>query len=209
MGKTKRKRSLAARPRSRKAKTETRPSHWVVNRRTHRLQGARFVASPNFDARPDPADISLLVIHAISLPPDQFGGPYVRQLFTNLLDPKSHPYFEKIKDLKVSAHLFISRAGAVTQFVTFDQRAWHAGASTFGGRQRCNDFSIGIELEGCDSQPFERAQYRTLIAVTKALMQAYSQILPAHIVGHSDIAPGRKTDPGPHFDWQGFQNAFF
>ncbi len=169
--------------------------------------GARFVASPNFDARPDPADISLLVIHAISLPPDQFGGPYVKQLFTNRLDPSAHAYFETLKDLKVSAHLFIARDGALTQFVPFDRRAWHAGVSTFGGRQRCNDFSIGIELEGCDSQPFERAQYRALTVATKALLHAYPHLLPAHIVGHSDIAPGRKTDPGPHFDWEGFLNA--
>jgi len=178
-----------------------------VNLHAHRLTGARFVASPNFDARPDPADISLLVIHAISLPPDQFGGTFVQQLFTNKLKPKAHPYFEKIKDLKVSAHLFIARGGAVTQFVPFDQRAWHAGASSFGGRQRCNDFSIGIELEGCDSQPFETAQYKTLVAATKSLMLAYPRILPAHIVGHSDIAPGRKTDPGPHFDWTKYLDA--
>lgn len=179
----------------------------MVNPRTHRLTGARFVGSPNFDARPDSADISLLVIHAISLPPDQFGGAFVQQLFTNKLDPKTHPYFEKIKDLKVSAHLFIARTGAVTQFVPFDQRAWHAGASSFGGRQRCNDFSIGIELEGCDSQPFQAAQYRALISITKALLQAYPHLLPAHIVGHSDIAPGRKTDPGPHFDWAKYLDA--
>jgi AmpD protein len=171
------------------------------------LEGARFVASPNFDARPDEADISLLVIHAIALPPDQFGGSHVHQFFTNRLNPRAHPYFETIKALKVSAHLFIARDGAVTQFVPFHQRAWHAGVSTFGGRQRCNDFSIGIELEGGDRQPFERAQYRTLTAITKALMQAYPQILPAHIVGHSDIAPGRKTDPGPHFDWDIYLNA--
>ncbi len=172
-----------------------------------RLSGARFVASPNFDARPDPADISLLVIHAISLPPDQFGDRHVEKLFTNRLNPKAHPYFETIKDLKVSAHLFIARTGAVTQFVPFDQRAWHAGASNFGGRQRCNDFSIGIELEGSDSQPFERAQYKSLVAVTQALLKAYPRILPAHIVGHSDIAPGRKTDPGPHFDWGRYLDA--
>lgn len=183
------------------------PSRFVVNRIAHRLRGVRFVASPNFNHRPDAADLSLLVIHAISLPPDRFGGPYVEQFFTNTLNPAAHPYFATIKDLKVSAHLFVARDGTVTQFVPFHRRAWHAGKSVFEGRADCNDYSIGIELEGSDSQRFESAQYRTLIGLTKALRRAYPRITPDRIVGHSDIAPGRKTDPGPQFDWERYRRA--
>ena len=179
-------------------------ARYAVQRATHRLAGARWVPSPNCDARPDPADVSLLVVHAISLPPGQFGGPWVDRLFTNALDPKAHPYFEKIRELKVSSHLCIFRTGAVRQYVSFDRRAWHAGESVFGGRARCNDFSIGIELEGADDAPFEAAQYRCLATVAAALLRAYPAITPARIVGHSDIAPGRKTDPGPRFDWLRF-----
>ena len=175
-----------------------------VDRSTHRLKDVRFVASPNCDDRPDPADISLLVIHSISLPPAQFGGPFVEKFFTNSLDPAMHPYFRTIKDLKVSAHCVIDRAGVITQYVPFDRRAWHAGESRFDDRGRCNDFSIGIELEGSDDQPFTDAQYLHLARVTRALLLAYPKITPARIAGHSDIAPGRKTDPGPHFDWDGF-----
>jgi len=172
-----------------------------VDPSTHRLREVRFVASPNCDERPDPSDISLLVVHNISLPPGEFGGPSVEMLFTNALDWDAHPYFGTIRDLKVSAHCFIARDGAVTQFVPFDQRAWHAGQSTFEGRSRCNDFSIGIELEGTDDREFTEAQYVQLSRVAAALMRAYPKITRDRIAGHSDIAPGRKTDPGPHFDW--------
>jgi AmpD protein len=175
-----------------------------VDPATHRLRGVRFVASPNCDARPDPSDISLLVLHNISLPPGEFGGGYVEQLFANRLDWNAHPYFATIRDLKVSAHAFIDRAGAVTQFVPFDRRAWHAGQSSFEGRERCNDFSIGIELEGADDRAFTEAQYVQLSRVARALMRAYPKITRDRITGHSDVAPGRKTDPGPRFDWQSF-----
>ncbi len=165
------------------------------------LATARRVLSPNHDARPDPTDISLLVIHGISLPPDQFGGPWIDALFTNTLDPQMHPYFASIASLRVSTHLLIRRDGAVTQYVPFTQRAWHAGVSQFEGRERCNDFSIGIELEGTDTHAYTRKQYERLARVTRTLLQAYPQIDMSRIVGHSDIAPGRKTDPGPCFDW--------
>lgn len=172
-----------------------------VDRATHRLRGARFRPSPNCDARPDPADISLLVVHAISLPPGRFGGPWIDHLFANTLDAAADPYFREIHHLRVSSHLCLFRTGAVTQYVSFDRRAWHAGESRFGGRVRCNDFSIGIELEGSDDQPFTDRQYRRLAAIARVLLRAYPGITPARIVGHSDVAPGRKTDPGPHFDW--------
>lgn len=154
--------------------------------------------SPNFDARPAGGDISLIVIHAISLPPDQFGGPGVEELFTNRLDPCAHPYYAEICHLRVSAHFFIRRDGELVQFVSTRERAWHAGVSSWAGRERCNDFSIGIELEGCDTQPFEAAQYRVLKQLLRTLVAAYPV---AAVVGHSDVAPGRKTDPGPFFDW--------
>ena len=177
---------------------------YAVRRATHRLSGARWLPSPNCDARPHPADVSLLVVHAISLPPGRFGGRWIDALFSNTLDPAAHPYFGRIRQLKVSSHLCLFRDGAVRQYVAFDRRAWHAGESAFEGRARCNDFSIGVELEGCDEQPFEARQYRRLAQVAGALMRAYPAITPARIVGHSDIAPGRKTDPGPHFDWARF-----
>jgi AmpD protein len=167
----------------------------------HRLRGASFTPSPNADARPDPADISLIVVHAISLPPGRFGGGWIDRLFANRLEPDAHPYFAQIRDLKVSSHLCIFRDGAIRQYVPFHRRAWHAGESRFDGRGRCNDFSIGIELEGTDEVPFTDAQYRRLGAAACALLRAYPKVTPARIVGHSDIAPGRKTDPGPHFDW--------
>ena len=173
------------------------------------VRGARQVASPNCDARPDAQDISLLVIHNISLPPGKFGGPQVEQLFTNRLDPAEHPYFETIRGLKVSAHLFINRRGRVTQFVPLHRRAWHAGASQFAGRERCNDFSIGIELEGTDDRPYTAAQYRRLAQLTRMIMQAYPRIRARRITGHADIAPGRKTDPGPHFDWARFRRQLW
>lgn len=171
------------------------------------LSGARQLPSPNCDERPDPADISLLVIHNISLPPGRFGGPWIDRLFTNRLDPSAHPYFEGIKHLTVSAHLCIFRGGAVTQYVPFPRRAWHAGASNFEGRGRCNDFSIGIELEGSDDTPFTARQYARLATVTRLVLSAYPRITPARIAGHSDIAPGRKTDPGPLFDWARYRAA--
>lgn len=172
-----------------------------------RLSGARQLPSPNCDARPDPADISLLVIHAISLPPDRFGGAWIDDLFTNRLDPAAHPYFATIHTLRVSAHLLIRRDGEVVQYVPLTERAWHAGVSSFRGRERCNDFSIGIELEGCDTQAFTDRQYRQLVTATRALLTAYPRLSHEAIVGHSDIAPGRKTDPGPCFDWARYRAA--
>ena len=172
-----------------------------IDPHSHVIEGVAVIASPNCDERPDDADIDLIVVHAISLPPGDFGGPWVEALFTNCLDPEADPYFEEICELRVSAHAVIWRSGAVTQFVPFHQRAWHAGESVFEGRQRCNDFSIGIELEGCDDAPFEDAQYTVLAELAGALMARYPRITPERIIGHSDVAPGRKTDPGPRFDW--------
>ncbi|PTU31612.1 1,6-anhydro-N-acetylmuramyl-L-alanine amidase AmpD [Stenotrophobium rhamnosiphilum] len=177
-----------------------------VDSRTGRLQRARWLPSPNFDERPDGSGISLLVIHNISLPPDQFGGGWIDDLFLNRLDFDAHPYFDGLRELKVSPHCCIFRDGRLTQYVSFNQRAWHAGKSQFEGRERCNDFSIGIELEGCDTKPFTKAQYQRLLRVTRALQVAYPAITAGRIVGHSDIAPGRKTDPGPHFDWTYFKD---
>ena len=166
------------------------------------LGNARQQPSPNCDARPDDADIDLLVIHAISLPAGEFGGPWIDELFCNQLDAAAHADFADICELTVSAHALIRRDGEIVQYVPFQQRAWHAGESHFQGRERCNDFSIGIELEGCDDQTFESIQYQRLAQLTDALMQAYPGIKREQITGHSDIAPGRKTDPGPHFDWE-------
>ncbi len=162
------------------------------------LQGARHIPSPNRDERPEGCAVELLVIHAISLPPGEYGGDGVIELFTNRLDPSAHPYYAAIKDLRVSAHFLIRRDGEVIQFVPCGQRAWHAGASQWRGRSRCNDFSIGVELEGSDSESFTDAQYVALAGLTRALRESYPI---RDIAGHSDIAPGRKTDPGPHFDW--------
>lgn len=162
------------------------------------LPGAVHVPSPNFDARPEGVAPTLLVVHAISLPPGEFGGPHVRSLFTNCLDAAAHPYFELIHQLRVSAHFFVRRTGELVQFVSCDTRAWHAGVSSWRGRDRCNDFSIGVELEGCDDRPFEDAQYVALDALAAILARRYPL---ACATGHSDIAPGRKTDPGPCFDW--------
>lgn len=168
----------------------------------HRLDSARQRPSPNCDQRPDASDISLLVIHCISLPPEQFGGEFIEQLFCNQLDPNQHPYFQDIYQLRVSAHLLIRRDGEIVQFVDFDQRAWHAGTSQFQGRERCNDFSIGIELEGSVNQPYTDQQYQQLADVSRLLLNAYPLLEQQRIVGHSDIAPERKTDPGPQFNWQ-------
>ena len=172
--------------------------------RDHWLTGAERIASPNCNERPD-GRIDLLVIHCISLPPNEFGGPYISELFCNRLDRKAHPYFETVADLQVSAHLLVRRDGSLIQYVPFDKRAWHAGVSCFGDEQACNDFSIGIELEGADDTPYEAAQYQQLAEVTRCLMAAYPGITRERITGHSDIAPGRKTDPGSAFDWQRFR----
>lgn len=163
------------------------------------LNSARRVSSPNCDARPVGEAVRLIVIHNISLPPGEFGGPGVEQLFTNRLDPAEHPYYAGIRDLRVSSHFFIRRDGELIQFVACGARAWHAGASNWGGRERCNDFSIGIELEGTDDLPFTDVQYAVLADLVGCLKGAY----PIEgLAGHSDIAPGRKTDPGPYFNWR-------
>ncbi|WP_151702919.1 1,6-anhydro-N-acetylmuramyl-L-alanine amidase AmpD [Nitrincola alkalilacustris] len=179
----------------------------VLNRyfslQEHLLVPAEQVASPNFNERPA-GEVSLLVIHNISLPPGEFGAGYITDLFCNRLDPDAHPYFAEIAHLQVSAHLLITRTGRVVQYVPFDKRAWHAGASCFEGRDNCNDFSIGIELEGTDDTPYTSEQYDVLSVVTRALMKAYPAITPQRITGHCDIAPDRKTDPGPIFDWPRF-----
>ncbi len=162
------------------------------------LPAARRLPSPNCDERPADAAISLVVVHAISLPPGEFGGPGILELFANRLDPAAHPYYRQIEGLRVSAHFLIRRDGELIQFVPCRQRAWHAGVSSWRGRTACNDFSIGIELEGSDDVAFEDAQYERLGSLLAELRQRY----PIEAVtGHSDIAPGRKTDPGPHFQW--------
>lgn len=165
------------------------------------LRGARAVASPNCDDRPAGAVPELIVVHGISLPPGEFGGPWIEQLFMNRLDASRHPYFATIAGLRVSAHLLIRRDGECLQFVPFARRAWHAGASRWVDREACNDFSVGIELEGCDDMPYADVQYVRLVAVCVALLRTYPTLSRRAIVGHSDIAPGRKTDPGPAFDW--------
>jgi N-acetyl-anhydromuramoyl-L-alanine amidase len=165
------------------------------------LQQARRTPSPNCGPRPASCDPELLVIHNISLPPRCYGGDCIERFFTNRLDWDEHPYFEEIRGVEVSAHLLIRRTGELLQFVNFAERAWHAGQSCYQGRDNCNDFSIGIELEGADDEPYTDAQYVALSAVTALLMQHYPAIGDHRIVGHSDIAPGRKTDPGPAFDW--------
>jgi AmpD protein len=162
------------------------------------VKGVRYLPSPNHDERPPGAQIELLVIHNISLPPGEFGGSAIIELFTNRLDPAAHPYYATIADRRVSAHFLIRRDGETIQFVPCGNRAWHAGASEWRGRGRCNDFSIGIELEGSDETRFEDAQYEALAELILALRARYPV---ADVAGHSDIAPGRKTDPGPHFDW--------
>jgi AmpD protein len=166
---------------------------------------ARRVRSPNRDLRPPGVAIDAVILHAISLPPDSFGGDDIERLFTNCLNPDVHPFYREIAELRVSSHLLIRRDGELVQFVPCHERAWHAGASCLFGRSRCNDFSVGVELEGCDSRPFEEAQYRRLEAVLGELMTVYPGIAPERIVGHCHIAPGRKTDPGPCFDWERLQ----
>ena len=160
--------------------------------------------SPNANQRPPGSSISLLVIHNISLPPGEFGTGYVQKFFTNQLDSSLHPYFETITELQVSAHIFIERTGKIIQFVSFDMRAWHAGASSFRGVANCNDYSIGIELEGCDDIAYTDAQYEALAGTARQILTAYPDITPDRIVGHNQIAPERKTDPGEAFDWARF-----
>lgn len=169
------------------------------------LTGVHRRLSPNHDARPADVTVDLLVIHNISLPPAQFGGPGVYQLFENRLDPAVHPFYTEIAELRVSAHLWVRRTGQLVQFVPLAARAWHAGVSQWDGRERCNDFSIGIELEGTDDRPFTTRQYRSLARLTRLIRARYPGITPERIVGHADIAPGRKTDPGPHFDWSRYR----
>jgi len=169
------------------------------------LPGMMYQPSPNADERPPGCGIDLLVVHCISLPPGEFGGPHVGDLFLNRLDADAHPYFAAIADLAVSAHLLIRRDGTATQFVALERRAWHAGRSNFGSRLACNDFSIGIELEGSDKTPFTDHQYQQLSRLTHRIQAHFPAITGQRIVGHSNIAPGRKTDPGPHFDWRRYR----
>ncbi|MGE8560484.1 MAG: 1,6-anhydro-N-acetylmuramyl-L-alanine amidase AmpD [Acinetobacter sp.] len=173
------------------------PSFQVID---GQLIGARQVPSPNYNQRPEQTEIQLVVVHNISLPPSQFGGGYIEQFFQNQLDWSVHPYFRTIEGMQVSTHLLILRTGEVLQFVNFNDRAWHAGRSSYLAKKECNDYSIGIELEGSDDQPFEEVQYSVLAEVIATLQASYPKILQ-HLAGHSDIAPGRKTDPGPFFDW--------
>ncbi|WGE58128.1 1,6-anhydro-N-acetylmuramyl-L-alanine amidase AmpD [Actinobacillus equuli] len=162
----------------------------------------RQVPSPHFNQRPKENDISLLVIHYISLPPEEFGNNFIDRFFQGNLDPTIHPYFEEIKDLRVSAHCLINRKGEITQYVNFNDMAWHAGLSEFNGRDKCNEYSIGIELEGSNNQPFTEQQYQSLASLTKEIMAIYPDITLDRIAGHNDIAPGRKIDPGQYFDWK-------
>ena len=164
------------------------------------------VLSPNFDQRTD-YDIDLLVVHSISLPPGEFGGDGIEALFTNRLNPDEHPFYREVHDLRVSAHFLIRRDGKLLQFVSVYDRAWHAGVSSFDGKSKCNDFSIGVELEGCDELRFEAEQYAMLVDLTDCLQVTFERISNQRIAGHQTIAPGRKTDPGPHFDWPHYLGA--
>lgn len=187
-------------------KSRTAPKLTPFDIQSGRLTQATWLASPNFNERPEDTDISAIVIHNISLPPDEFektdtnGLHYVKAFFTNTLDWKAHPYFKTIEGMEVSAHLFIERNGEITQLVNFEDRAWHAGRSSYLGKPECNDYTIGIELEGSDHQPFTEQQYVTLASVVAAIYKAYPKTY-RHLTGHSDIAPGRKTDPGDFFEW--------
>jgi AmpD protein len=176
-------------------------SGFAIDAATGLLREARQVLSPHCDERPAGAVPELIVVHGISLPPGEFGGPWIEQLFTGGLDPGAHPYFSAIAALRVSAHVLVRRDGAPVQFVPFGMRAWHAGASSWQGRSGCNDFSIGIEMEGTDEGAYEAAQYRSLADLITALCQAYPTLARERVVGHSDIAPDRKSDPGPAFAW--------
>ena len=169
------------------------------------LPQARRIISPNWDERPPGLSVDLLVIHGVSLPPGEFGGPWIDALFQNRLDPEAHPYFRPIAGLRVSSHLLIRRDGELIQYVDLRKRAWHAGVSSFLGRERCNDYAIGIELEGADEVPYTAAQYQTLAETSRDLLARFPAITLKRIVGHSTIAPGRKTDPGPAFDWDRYR----
>lgn len=177
------------------------------NPQSGRINQARWTPSPNYDDRTHPRFINTLVIHAISLPPDCFGNNFVEDFFCNQLDSSQHPYFKSIVHLKVSPHFYIKRDGELLQFVTTADRAWHAGSSEFQGLDTVNDFSIGVELEGCDEQLFENEQYIALITLSQCLMNAYPAISKRRIVGHSEISPDRKTDPGPCFDWERYRKT--
>ena len=166
------------------------------------LTDVRHVLSPNCDDRPEGCEISLIVVHGISLPPGDYGGAWINDFFTNRLDADVHPYFEEIKDLKVSSHVLIRRDGKLVQYVPFTGRAWHAGESCYQARDACNDFAIGIELEGQDDERYEEIQYRRLAELIQLLRGHFPTIGETDVVGHSDVAPGRKTDPGPAFDWR-------
>jgi len=181
--------------------SEQNPGNYRVDRATGTIEPAIQCPSPNHDDRPVGSEPELLIVHGISLPPGEYGGRKVEEFFCNRLDPTLHPYFEEIVDMRVSAHLLLERDGRLLQFVSFDNRAWHAGESTFRGRNCCNDFAIGIELEGTDETPYSDAQYAGLAGITLAICAAYPGIRPATIAGHCDVAPGRKSDPGPAFDW--------
>ena len=170
-------------------------------------KNATYIDCPHYDERPDENDVNLLVIHNISLPPAQFGSSGIRELFTGTLNPDEHPFYKEIAGLRVSAHCVIYRDGNIEQFVPFNKRAWHAGKSSFQGRSRCNDFSVGIELEGTDYLAYTHAQYHALVQVTQFIRHCFPHITLGRIVGHNDIAPGRKTDPGVAFDWARFRQA--
>jgi N-acetyl-anhydromuramoyl-L-alanine amidase len=176
-----------------------------IDTATGLLAGVRQVLSPHYDARPAGLRPELLVVHGISLPPGEFGGPWIDRLFTGALPPEAHPYFKEIEALKASAHALIRRDGQIVQYVPFGERAWHAGSSAYQGRSACNDFSIGVELEGTGDVPYTDAQYTQLAGLTRALLEAYPSLSAEHIVGHRDIAPGRKTDPWDSFDWTRFR----
>jgi N-acetyl-anhydromuramoyl-L-alanine amidase len=180
----------------------SRPNPLSIEAATGILPGVRQVLSPHFDARPKGVAPELIVVHGISLPPGEFGGPWIDRLFAGDLPPDAHPSFRDTAALRVSAHAVIRRDGGITQYVPFGLRAWHAGQSQYQGRSGCNDFSIGIELEGTDATPYTEAQYESLALLVRALLAAYPTLSADRIAGHSDIAPGRKTDPGPAFDWQ-------
>ena len=177
-----------------------------INKKTGLLEQCKQCPSPNKDARPENAAIDLVVVHSISLPPGEYGGDAIERFFQNQLDKNQHPYFEEIHGMQVSSHVLIKRSGEIVQFVPFYERAWHAGQSNYQGRDCCNDFSIGIELEGTDTDEFEEVQYTQLAAIISALQSAYPAISD-HITGHSDIAPGRKTDPGTGFNWDKLYNC--
>ena len=177
-------------------------SGFAIDPTTGLLRQARQVLSPHCDERPPGMAPELIVVHGISLPPGEFGGPWIEQLFTGGLNPAAHPYFATVAVLRVSAHLLVRRDGEPVQFVPFGMRAWHAGASSWQGRSTCNDFSVGIEMEGTDEGAYESVQYRTLAALITALCQAYPTLARERVVSHSDIAPGRKSDPGPAFEWE-------